>query len=160
MLAKGRFAFRFELNHVSLLLTGVTDRQNVTCSSGEVCDHVMAQLSLTNMGRQQVQQVQQVCPGEIVTYRCTTNGSVLAWALPPLMDSSDAILFDSDSPSEIVRSRVQGEVTVLAVLVTGAPAFESFLTIKPRDNMFPFNVTCICGGIPQILAYSIASKSS
>ena len=111
----------------------------------------MAQLSSIHTNREKV------CPGEIVSYRCTTNGSLLAWALPPL-DISNLIVFHNNL-SEIVRRRVQGKV--LAVLVTGAPAFESFLIIKPILNVSFINVTCIVGDNSTQLSkvYSIASKS-
>ncbi len=101
---------------------------------------------------------EKVCPGEIVSYRCTTNGSLLAWALPPL-DISNLIVFNHNSPPESVISRVQGKV--LAVLVTGAPVFESFLIIKPIFNVSFINVTCILGDNNTQLSkvYSIASKS-
>ena len=80
----------------------------------------MGQLSSVHTNREKV------CPGEIVSYRCrsTTNGSLLAWALPPLVNTSSPILFNNDSLPEIVRSRVRGKV--LAVLVTRAPVFDHF----------------------------------
>ena len=100
---------------------------------------------------------EQVFPGEMVVYRCTTNGSSLAWNLPPL-HVSNVIVFDNSSLPESVQCRSQGEV--LALLVTNTPAFESFLIIKPNVNVSFINVTCMDGSKTWLSkVYSIASKS-
>ncbi len=112
------------------------------------------QLSSTHTNREQV------CPGETVLYRCsTTNGSFIAWTLPPLVDTSNPIVFESTDMTESVRTRIQGEV--LALLVTKTPVFESFLVIKSSVNVPFINVTCTLGGSNTQLStvYSIASKS-
>ncbi len=109
------------------------------------------ELSSTTTGREQV------CPGKMVVYRCTTNGSSLVWNLPPL-HVSNVIVFNNSSLPESVQCRIQGEV--LALLVTKTPAFESFLIIKPNVNVSFINVTCMdSNNIRLSEVYSIASKS-
>ena len=108
--------------------------------------------STINNGREKI------CPGELVSYRCITDGSLLAWSLPPLVNVSNAILFDSTSVAEIVRTRIDGEV--LAVLtLSGTPVFDSVLTIKPTVNSSSFIINCITEKNNLFSAvYEIASK--
>lgn len=121
-----------------------------------VVPEVVSQPALTSS-------VQQVCPGGVIVFTCTTNGSsTLAWRSEEYIGSSSQFEFRSIDPIGILRTSTSNPETIANLTAiqntNGLLILTSTLRIATRST--PPNVSVSCfnsGGRATTLTISPAS---